>query len=272
MDKPTIEALIQAARQGGHVVIEREGFAPVVLAAQGMNLMSLTGYRDQPARVKQEVSLQSPEDFAAYVLRFAEMNSIVLADEQKGQYVAILDYHLPPPFLEKGTGARWGEHVAAYTCPFSPEWTTWTAASGKPMNQEAFALFMEDNFLNITRPDHSTMIEVSRRLEVTKGCAFKSSKRLSDGQVQFQYTENQEAAAGEFQVPEEFVLALPVFRGGQAYEVKARLRYRLQGSQLSMWYELIRPDRIRDHAVAEITTKVRGLLTDKVPLYLGETE
>jgi uncharacterized protein YfdQ (DUF2303 family) len=269
MDSEAIKTLIAAARQGAHEIVSVPGGAPVLLTREDARVLDLTPYMDLPRRTAQVVTLLSPEDFAAYVLRFKGENSVVFADETAGVFVGVIDYHKPA--TAEARGAEWLSHKALYAAPFSPEWLTWTNADKQPMDQESFARFIEDNYTNITQPSHGEMIEVSRRLEVSKGVNFKSSKRLADGQVEFQYVESVDASAGSVKVPDEFILALPVFRSGVTYEVRARLRYRLAGSQLTMWFELIRPDRVRDHAMTEVTKVVRGLL-DEVPLYLGGLE
>ncbi len=78
---------------------------------------------------------------------------------------------------------------------------------------------------------------------------FKSSQRLQDGIVQFQYVEDEKA--GELKMPERIKLGIPVFRSGEAYKISARLKYTIKDQTLTIWYELERPDLVLDDAYSQ---------------------
>ncbi|WP_419182137.1 DUF2303 family protein [Klebsiella pneumoniae] len=49
----------------------------------------------------------------------------------------------------------------------------------------------------------------------------------------------------------------------------ARIRYRLRDGQLVLWYELIEPKKIIEHAFQEIVADMENQLGDELPIYEG---
>lgn len=54
------------------------------------------------------------------------------------------------------------------------------------------------------------------------------------------------------QIPEVFKIGIPVLEGGPRYSVQARLRYRIDGGALVMWFDLLRPHKIIEDAVLAV--------------------
>jgi uncharacterized protein YfdQ (DUF2303 family) len=167
----------------------------------------------------------------------------------------------------RGDQAGWRDDRAVFDCPLSPEWQRWTAASGKQMTQEAFATWIEDNLPDIAMPPAADMLEISRSLEAKKKVNFASGLRLSNGQHQITYEESIEgtAAKGRLMVPEVFSLGIPVLEGGDRYQVEARLRYRIaDGGKLSMWYDLLRPQKVLEDAVNFVWRAIEAELSTTI--------
>lgn len=219
------------------------GIGQYAVVPDGWAVESLEAYLDKPIRAKAEVTAKSAETFSAYVVRFKTDATAIFADQQNFKVVGIIDYHAPeaPAFRE---------HRVSYAAPRSLEWTTWRTSSGKKMSQADFAQFIEDNVVDIRAPAGADVLEVSRNLQAKKKVEFGSAIRLADGAQQFSYSETVDGstAKGSIKVPEEFVLGIPVFFGGELYEVRARLRYRITEGQLALWYDLYRPEHIEKDA------------------------
>jgi uncharacterized protein YfdQ (DUF2303 family) len=219
------------------------GIGLYAVVPEGWAVESLEAYLDKPIRAKAEVTAKSAETFSAYVVRFKTDATAIFADQQNFKVVGIIDYHAPeiPAFRE---------HRVSYTAPRSLEWTTWRTSGGKKMAQAEFAQFIEDNVVDIRSPAGADVLEVSRNLQAKKKVEFGSAIRLADGAQQFTYSETVDGstAKGSIKVPEEFVLGIPVFLGGDLYGVTARLRYRISEGNLLLWYELYRPEHIEKDA------------------------
>jgi uncharacterized protein YfdQ (DUF2303 family) len=154
----------------------------------------------------------------------------------------------------------WRDHRAEFTAEYTPEFSRWLRANGQQMDQTAFAEFIEDNMADIPEPFAQALLEVATTIQATSGISFSSAKRLQDGQTQLSYVENIDAKAGTggaVQIPKEFALGLRIFKNGDGYKLKARLKYRLSGGSVKFWYELDRPEKSVEDAFAGYVSNVR---------------
>jgi uncharacterized protein YfdQ (DUF2303 family) len=86
-----------------------------------------------------------------------------------------------------------------------------------------------------------------------------SSRRLDNGQVQFAYSETIDARAseGSVEIPREFVIGVRLFKNGDGYKVRARLKYRLNAGKLKFWYELDRAENAIEDAFKAYVERAR---------------
>lgn len=185
-----------------------------------------------------------------------DRQTIILADIINSKFKAVFDHHA-------SDAPGWNEHTATYDCPLSNQWKTWVAQNGRKnaMDQENFAFFLEQNILDVHQPNGATMLQIVTTLKSTKNVIFDSGLRLNDGQVQLKYHEENKTAAGqqgELQIPEKIKLGIPVYVGSTPYAVEAFFRYRIEGSRLMMWYDLITPDRILEDALQKVIAEIEA--------------
>ena len=142
----------------------------------------------------------------------------------------------------------WRDHRASYTAETTIEFDRWVTKNKETMSQEDFAIFLEDNISDINNGE--TLLSVALSLQAKTEVNFNSSRRLDNGQVQLTYTENIEAraAGGALDVPREFTLGIRIFKNGEGYAIRARLKYRLQSGKVRFWYELDRVENAVDDA------------------------
>jgi uncharacterized protein YfdQ (DUF2303 family) len=155
----------------------------------------------------------------------------------------------------RSADAGWRDHQAKFQAKFTPEFQRWLENNGhnKAKGQTDFAEFIEDNLADITEPAAQQLLEVASTIQAKSDINFSSAKRLHDGQVQLGYTETINASAGAngaLQIPKEFALGLRIFKNGEGYKLRARLKYRLGNGQVKFWYELDRPERAVEDAFA----------------------
>lgn len=156
--------------------------------------------------------------------------------------------------------AGWRDHRATYKAEYTPEFAKWLAKNGVAMTQTEFAEFVEDNFADITEPAAQHLLEMATTIQAKTDINFASAKRLQNGQVQLQYTETINASAGAngaMEIPKEFALGLRIFKNGEGYKLKARLKYRLHSGAIKFWYELDRPERAVEDAFAGYVDELR---------------
>lgn len=162
--------------------------------------------------------------------------------------------------------AGWKDHKAVFTPRLGEEWKRWNGASKKQMGQDDFANFLQDNVGDINNssntklPSGSDVLTFVSSLQETRTVKYGSAVNLQNGMVQIQFIEDGDSATkGNLEVFKEFGLALRPFFGGDAYETKALLRYRINRNtgEIAFWFELQRPDRVLEDACKELIEKIK---------------
>lgn len=270
MDAKTIEAITTAINRPAQFDFEEH---KVLLLPPGYTLRDVSDLMPPPPRIVQDVEVFSPEDFCSYVKRHA-LSAAVFADETKGTFDGVMDYHLPAAVgvTDKIKGRGPLDHVVVYNCPFSDEWKIWTGASSKTMNQADFARFVEENIPDIITPPAADMLQLALNIEIHKGAKFESELNLGSGQRQLKYVETIQGVAkpGTIAIPASFRISIPVFAGGEQFGIDARFRYRMNDGNLALWYELVRINEVQRKAVGKVTETIRAGLPDDVPLWRGK--
>jgi uncharacterized protein YfdQ (DUF2303 family) len=230
---------------------------PIFVVPDNMKVETLKHLVDEqlerPYTLKQTVELLTQQSFIDYYNRYCDENSTIFVNEKNCEFTAILDYHESP------NDPKWCRHRAVYKCPQTKEWNSWVKSNNEKMNQEDFALFIEDNVREITEPNGAEMLEIASSLKAKNNVDFKSAVRLDNGELQFNYTENisgQAGVAGQLKIPEKIKLTISPFLKGAAYQPEARFRYRISPAGLQMWYTLIRPHVFSDDAFADMVADV----------------
>lgn len=249
-----IDRIAELAREAGQP-FDING-TPYVLVPEGTSLVAKPQHRYQPERIEQTITLHTPASLIAYWQRFAVDESVLIFDLEAARYTAVFDYHSPG--IDDHT-PNWCQHRAVYQCPQTPEWKLWKEHSGKAMGQTDFAFFIEQNVDDIRTPAGAQMLEIVTTLKAKTKVEFKQAIRLADGNNELTYNEvinGAAGASGQLRIPEEITLGIVPFQGGEAYAVQAKFRYRIDGGQLRMWYDLMRPHKVQEAALADITAQI----------------
>lgn len=235
---------------------------PVGYELKPLGALIFNEHRATPQRAKQAVSVLDPESFIEYYTLFHDENSRTFADEQKLNVQSVLDYH----GAAAGGGPRWGDHKLTLTLRHSEEWKIWTGKNNKPFTQMEFAEFLEQNSIDITSPSSASMIDLARDLEGKTEVEFGGGARTADGQIRFKYSETTRATvgSGQIEIPEQFIVTLPVFIGGTRIAMKAFFRYRLTQGKLSLYFTLMRPEEVMRQAFAAARDKIATDLSIKI--------
>lgn len=225
---------------------------PFAVVPEGYKLESLAHFLDNPVRKKGAVVFYDSASFIRYFVEQQQDGSKIYG-RLTGQFEAVFDDHTKDL-------SGWKEHRAKFGVTHSLQWATWTRNNKQQMPQEKFAQFIEDNLPDIVAPEAAHILEVSRSLQAKKKVNFSSGIRLANGQNEFTYEEEIQGttAKGKLHVPETFTLGLPVFENGTGYKVEARLRYRINEGGLTMWYDLLRPEKFVEDAVREIWAEIES--------------
>lgn len=218
-----------------------------------------------------------------------ENDTVVFAwpDRRCPLLTTIFDYHPP---TDDVTSASWAQHRAVYAPELSEEWKAWTGAHGKRLDQRSFAEFVEDHVSDVIVPPAddeklaelallvggryalpADLVTLSRGLQVSSEVKVRDAVTLSSGEIAVTYEESHRDGKGApLQVPNLFVLAIPVFYAGPLYRIPVRLRYSLRDGGVQWSVHLYRHDRVFDHAFEEICSTVEA--ETGAPLFVGSPE
>lgn len=265
----------------------------VLVLPEGLKVQSLKALQDiyltAPERRAGTAALGDLGSFIAHAARFADVHSVLFAspDPKHPSLTSVLDYHE----ASHDGAPRFGQHRGVYRFPLSDEWVAWTGANKLPMDQRRFAEFIEERIVDILgNPQDagqrarelaetiqvsfapaSRLLELSRGMSVRVNAKVSSASNLQTGEVQVCYaTTHEDEGGGTVKVPGAFLIGIPVFRNGDAYQLPVRLRYRVAEGTIVWFYELHGADRIFEHAFREACEKAAQ--ATGLPLYVGTPE
>lgn len=244
--------------------------------------------RQRPERREGTAKLVELASFIDHVNRFKDADSAIFAvpDPKKPELAAVLDYH------RAGTGdPRFGRHRALYTFPISDEWKAWTGANGNPMDQATFAGWLEDRIIDVADPGAAfssakkfaealnipSFASPAKLLSLSRGLSVnveeKATNRIDPATGEttiFFSAEHKDDGGAPLAVPRAFLVQIPVFRGGTAYQLAVRLKYRVGGGRIAWSYEMHAADKALDDAFREACELAQEKTS--LPLFYGTPE
>jgi uncharacterized protein YfdQ (DUF2303 family) len=262
MDKTEAEVVADLTRQAEtpHVVSVMNGETPRLFLVRGREteMQEVSDPHDllpTPARIRQDVILQTVDSLIEYVNAFARPGTTLFADISENRIVGALDYHCP----EKPANV---DHLARLTLPFSEEWKTWSKIDGKMLEQLEFARFLEENANDVIAPSGAELLEICRDIQAKRKVNFIKAVRTSSDNESFEYSDETQATTrkGEIEIPTKFELEIPVYFDGRTIRFFAFLRWRMEeGIGLKLGVELHRAEHVRQAVFKEIVSNVREL-------------
>jgi uncharacterized protein YfdQ (DUF2303 family) len=206
---------------------------------------------EAPARRRGSQTFDTAPGFCAFVIKHSTDATEIWATES--DIVAVLNGHTP---AQPG----WGDYRGVLALTHSPEWAHWAKYSGQQLDQATFAEHIEEGQLDVVQPDAATMLELAQNFHATREAQFRSAHHLGNGKIGLLYDEETKATAGakgDLEIPDQILLAIPVYAGEDAILVTARFRYRLRDGKLTLTYKLDNVEKIKREALNTIIGRVR---------------
>jgi len=211
-----------------------------------------------PTRIQAVPQMIEAGSFIDYVNRFKDDDTLIFANvtDNGATFVAIIDYHsadLEPDYCQ---------HRVGFNTILTKEWSDWAAANGKRMDQVAFATWLEENYTLITEPSGAVLLELVQTLIGKSDVRYNSAIRLKSGSSKLDFEEDvtlrgtTATKEGEVELPQVITAGIAPFQGTDKYEVKARLKYRIESRKLQLWFETIAPHRIIRDAILGIVKQI----------------
>lgn len=251
-----LEAGRQLARAVKQVDIyeDPDGGFPMLFVPDGYDVVDVEEHLPRPFRLKQSVSLDTPDALVTYLKEFGDKErTIVFVDRASGTYRAAIDYH------RAHAEPSWKGHNATLALVQTQAWKDWQGANLQAKNQFDFAQFIEDHIPEIADPAGGLLMDLIMSFEAHRSAQFASTVRLNDGTVRLTFNEEISGSrqGGEVNVPTTFKLYLAPYEGTASRIITARLRYRLQGANLQLWFDILRLNEVREQAVDEVTAGLK---------------
>lgn len=254
-----ITAIGHPEDDGVAVLVSREctdeGGDQIVLARDVME--ALDQRMPGPRARKGTHTITELESLVAYVNRYKSDNTLAWANVDAFKLEVVLDDHPEGHPLEGKGKAAWRQHRAVYTCPRSPEWKAWTEHDGRPLGQEQFADFVETRLEDLRGgdgyPKPLEVLNMARHLVMhQKGMFERKIDPTTGNGILINKVEN---VADSTVIPRAFLLGIPVFEGGAAYQVEARVRFALTEGRPVFSYTLHRRKEIERDAFNDVRSR-----------------
>lgn len=254
--------------------------AAIQVHGNSVHLITPEGFKHQDITKQVEATNANPyrksgvqhlgdiDSFNAYVKAQGNpLRTVIYADPEARTLTAVFNDHEEADATASTAG--WRDFRAVYNAELSREFSTWFKNNKQPKEQEDFAVFIEDNIADVMEPSGDTLLQIALTLQAKTEVNFNSSRRLDNGQVQLTYTENIDAraGAGNIDIPREFAIGCRLFKNGDGYKVRARLKYRLGGGKVKFWYELDRPENVIEDAFKAYVEKAKET---QFPVLIGK--
>lgn len=259
---------------------------PTALALKSVKPL-LDEYLEKPERKRGTIVCEELPSFVDVVNHHKRGTTVLFASTAARGMTAVFDYH------EKNDGpADWGQHRASYPFPFTEEWKAWEAIDGEWISQTDLAAHLEEHACDVAEPATAfekarawteklgiefaapaRLMSLSRGLSVTVGNRVEEARNLGTGEASLRFESTHTGADGKpLNIPSALLVEIPVFRGGHAYQLPARLRYRVaqNKSEISWQVSLWRADRALEDAVREACETAR--VGTSLPLFYGAPE
>lgn len=223
-----------------------KGERTCVVVKDGYNIEKIDNNLSRPERKTGRKIFVSAKSFCNYVNKHKSSDeTVIIADEDLGEIEAVINDH------GKETPA-WGDFRVLLKLGFSDQWKIWfencNLCREKLFGQVEFADFIEDNRADLkvgtfqdndgNEVENLSALELSAlmtNLQVTSEEKFISKIDMVSGRMTMSY-ENEETGKGNVIIPKQIFLAIPVYRDGDLFQVKIRIRHRLQGGSARFFY------------------------------------
>nr|WP_320141644.1 DUF2303 family protein [uncultured Cohaesibacter sp.] len=271
---------------------------------------SLEQFDETPLRRKGTAGFETLDSFIDHANRFQNTNSALFATKLSSDISiqCVIDYHDRVNDLDGEEHAdakpRHGQHRGRHDFPLSEEYKKWLAISerNEPLDTREFSYFLEDNIIDVMflpdflRPDGKApetpadqdllaliqklegkpcgpekLMNLAKGLQVNEDTKIKAFYDRNSGQSKIGFeSEHTDAEGNKLDVPNMFLISIPVFNGDQHYRIPVRLRYRPRGGTVVWMMELHRPDIFLEDAFKLACSKAAN--ETGLPLFYGNPE
>lgn len=256
-----VATIQQQADAEAHEAIDPGQIYLVPDGSGGLRVVNTDEYGATPRHTAAARIVTDAASFVKYLNRHKVTGTEVYQHANSSTVVGVIDSH-------EGTDQDpgWQKHTVRLALEHSKAWKAWAEADGKLFDQQTFADFLDDRYLDVIDPAPAVLIDIARTFQAKTNVTFESAFREGSGDVTLKFVEDTKAKAGQtgdLEIPSRIQLALRPYVGGPIYSIWASFRYRLTGGNVVLGFRLERPENILEAAFADIVTEIRDGRTDK---------
>ncbi|TCR01091.1 DUF2303 family protein [Neorhizobium sp. JUb45] len=276
---------------------------PALLDPKTGNATSLKqlfdAWRDTPDRKSGTARITTLESFIDLTRRHATENSAIFAatDWKAPFLLTVVDYHHKNTDVASTEGEvigtevgkpENGKHRIEYKFPLSEEWQAWVKMDKQPLNQQAFAEFIEDHIGELASPHEEEvtfwqdklggkvayphelkMLSIGLKVHAETRVSNNVTLQTGEGELTWEET-HRDMKGDKLIVPSLFIIQLPPFFMGEAIRLPVRLRYRVREGSVVWIFQMYRPDvYVTEQVMRDMERAARE--TD-LPAYQGTPE
>lgn len=222
-----------------------------------------------PDNIRSTIIVHDVASLIAYLNRYSTPATVVFAQpghlsgDGKPAIRAQIDYHSVGDTIESIKPNRLS-HAVHYSPRYSAEWLRWSV--GGKFDQAALAEFVEECRRDIQEPDAAKLIDIVRIFKATKTVDINMVDYQPNGDITLGWEEKTQVKS--MAVPEMLKVAVPVYFGGDRFELNVFMRYRTVGTKVQFELKPDRPEYVEEVAFDDIIKKL-ALAFPEMPVYLG---
>lgn len=219
------------AKENIHLTDAEGGKGAFVVVPDDMAVHSLEDFQPSPNRIVEKPTFRTTKSLADYVSRFHSPGNppVVFSNPDTAIITAVLDYHSDAP--------SHCAHRPRFRAGYTPAFSAWVKINGQSMSQVSAGEFLEERATDVISPDAASIMDMVMSFDALKKVTFRQSTRLTDGNRQFTYNEENEVR-GNVTMPEAIKLLLPIYEGQKPESVEVRIRYRIEDGSLRFSFRI----------------------------------
>jgi len=283
------QAAIDAGKEiaGAAQKLQDVGGIPITMNHQGQVMVhtSILAEQDKraekPRRLMGTAVLGNEQGFIDHVQRFKDNDTVIFGS--RDSLTVVYDYHrIVSQGLEAGSVpnrdafARWGQHRATFTPEMSDEWKAWIGGAKKPLGQEAFAEYIDENVRDIAKPTNErqtpsagSLATMALNLKVMADKTMESTVNPTTGEYTL-IAKEEHKTTGSTQIPAEFDIEIPIFTGAPKTRITCKIRFRKGDGKPTFAWIVPGADALKRQAMEEMIMRVRA--ATQLPLMNGQPE
>lgn len=264
-----IDSALEAGSAGAKLQeIKNDGDNTHYLIPRERKVVELGNNKPNPSRKKGKRYFSEAKGFCNYVLKHKNQDeTVIVANEGDVIVKAVFNDH------GKKT-AGWGDFAAVLDIKYSSQFKEWyqnTHSRGEDyFDQASFAEFLERNRTDMMvgkiegldgkEIENMSALELSAmitNLETTFEETFTSKVDNVSGRKTLHF-ENDDVGKGTIAIPKQFILAIPIYKGGDIFQVTIRLFHRIGGGSARFFFMIDQEELLKEKAFDMICDRVEN--------------